>query len=312
MTCTTNSTALSKPKFQKKVEQYYKMFVVVAKILTFFLGFFVSTMMKRWWDQVKSLPDITQVALVLNGLVSNSRKEDSMHLKKTILRYCLLSYNAVMIQISKKAKKSKISSCCPDKQRVETNAIEDPEEKCLLLPEDADQFNTRNSRYWWVPINHACGLVQDSSQDMMIKDVKDVVAAIGKFQQSLQKLMQFHENPFPTLCVQVVHLACWMYVILGSFALQSCSGNHDAIWIPLLVNSNYSFVSFIKRIDNFRISLAFPYSTSSFCLLGSVWLRYVLRLLMGTAFMIWTWRRQWTFRFSMLLSLCTMQKTNEL
>ena len=288
MTCTTNSTALSKPKFQKKVEQYYKMFVVVAKILTFFLGFFVSTMMKRWWDQVKSLPDITQVALVLNGLVSNSRKEDSMHLKKTILRYCLLSYNAVMIQISKKAKKSKISSCCPDKQRVETNAIEDPEEKCLLLPEDADQFNTRNSRYWWVPINHACGLVQDSSQDMMIKDVKDVVAAIGKFQQSLQKLMQFHENPFPTLCVQVVHLACWMYVILGSFALQSCSGNHDAIWIPLLVNSNYSFVSFIKRIDNFRISLAFPYSTSSFCLLGSVWLRYVLRLLMGTAFMIWT------------------------
>ena len=64
---------------------------------------------------------------------------------------------------------------------------------------------------------------------------KDVVAAIGKFQASLAKLMKFHENPLPTLCEQVVHLACWMYVILGSFALQTCSGTHEPYWIPLLV-----------------------------------------------------------------------------
>ena len=154
--------------------------------------------------------------MALNGLVKT--KEGSMSLKKTILRYCLLSYNAVMIQITKMA---------PD------DAMQAPEEKGLLLAEEADQFNVKNSRHWWVPINQACQLVQDHPD--MIKDGKDVVAAIGKFQASLAKLMKFHENPLPTLCEQVVHLACWMYVILGSFALQTCSGTHEPYWIPLLV-----------------------------------------------------------------------------
>ena len=227
----TNST-LSKGSFQMEVAQYSKMHVEVSRILTFFLGFFVANMMKRWWDQVTTLPDITQVAMVLNGLVRSGKGSTS--LKKTILRYCLLSYNAVLINITKKAKKSKMSSSCyPDDS--DTNAIEDPEEKGLLLAEDADQFNMTNSRYWWLPINHSCGLVQDHPE--MIKDVKDVVASIGKFQESLHKLTKFHENPLPTLCVQVVHLACWMYVFLGSFALQTCSGAHESYWIPLLVNS---------------------------------------------------------------------------
>ena len=214
--CAPTNSRMTKQSFAMEVAQYSKMHVQVSKILTFFLGFYVANMMKRWWDQVSSLPDITQVAMTLNGLVKT--QEGSMTLKRTILRHCLLSYNAVMIQITKMA---------PD------DAMQAPEEKGLLLAEEADQFNVKSSRHWWVPINHACTLVQNHSD--MIKDGKDVVAAIGKFQGSLAKLMKFHENPLPTLCEQVVHLACWMYVILGSFALQTCSGTHEPYWIPLLV-----------------------------------------------------------------------------
>eukprot|EP00093_Oithona_nana_P000390 00390.XXX_1520_1077_1 [CDS] Oithona nana genome sequencing. len=79
----------------------------------------------------------------------------------------------------------------------------------------------------------------------MIKDVKDVVATIGKFQESLHKLTKFHENPLPTLCVQVVHLACWMYVFLGSFALQTCSGTHESYWIPILDFPVFSLLNII-------------------------------------------------------------------
>ena len=88
-TC-TNST-LSKGSFQMEVAQYSKMHVEVSRILTFFLGFFVANMMKRWWDQVTTLPDITQVAMVLNGLVRSGKGSTS--LKKTILRYCTLFEN---------------------------------------------------------------------------------------------------------------------------------------------------------------------------------------------------------------------------
>ena len=210
------TASMTKQKFAMEVAQYSKMHVQASKILTFFLGFYVANMMKRWWDQVSSLPDITQVAMALNGLVKT--KEGSMTFKKTILRYCLLSYNAVMIQITKMN---------PD------NPMPAPEEKGLLLAEETEQFNLKNSRHWWVPINSACTLVQDQSD--MIKDGKEVVAAIGKFQQSLAKLMKFHQNPLPTLCEQVVHLASWMYVILGSFALQDCSQTVEW-YTPLLVS----------------------------------------------------------------------------
>ena len=216
-TCVNDPMApLTKQKFAMKVAEYSKMHIQASKILTFFLGFYVANMMKRWWDQVSSLPDITQVAMALNGLVKT--KEGSMTLKRTILRYCLLSYNAVMIQITKMN---------PD------NPMPAPEEKGLLLAEETEQFNLKNSRHWWVPINSACTLVRDQSD--MIKDGKEVVAAIGKFQQSLAKLMKFHQNPLPTLCEQVVHLASWMYVILGSFALQDCSQTVDW-YTPLLVS----------------------------------------------------------------------------
>ena len=69
--------------------------------------------------------------MALNGLVKT--KEGSMSLKKTILRYCLLSYNAVMIEITK--------------MNPDDNAMPAPKEKGLLLAEETDRFNVKNSRH---------------------------------------------------------------------------------------------------------------------------------------------------------------------
>ena len=265
----THSTAIiySRETFQKEAEKYSQVHKTLSSILTFFLGFFVVTMMKRWWDQVSSLPDIAQVAMVLNCLVP----EDSMHKKKTILRYCLLSYSAVMIQIRKKSSSwcscFSICSCfcCLDSNgENDIEAAEDTSRSCCLrwcrksnenyeLPDDylelilrkdvrADPKNMeeevlknkiKKASYWNLPINLAGPIVRDLG-----KDVNNVLAAIIKFQQSLESLMQFYENPFPPLCITLVRLTCWMYVVLGSFALQFCSGRSDE------VGSDIVFVSF--------------------------------------------------------------------
>ena len=133
----THSTAFFKSRetFKQEAEKYSKVHKTLSSILTFFLGFFVVTMMKRWWDQVSSLPDIAQVAMVLNCLVP----EDSMHKKKTILRYCLLSYSAVMIQIRKKSSSwcscFSICSCfcCLDSNgENDIEAAEDTSRSCCL------------------------------------------------------------------------------------------------------------------------------------------------------------------------------------
>ena len=101
---------------------------------------------------------------------------------------------------------------------------------------DNSMPKTQDTGGYLLPINAACTLVQANTGEL-IKDGKDLMAAIGKFQCTLHQLMQFYENPMPCLCAQVVHLACWIYVILGSFAIQSCSGNHSSIWLPILVRN---------------------------------------------------------------------------
>ena len=40
------------------------------KVLALLLGFYVSTMMGRWWGQIVKLPHIADLAMELNGLVA--------------------------------------------------------------------------------------------------------------------------------------------------------------------------------------------------------------------------------------------------
>ena len=106
--------------------------------------------------------------------------------------------------------------CCSRSTEEDKNVNEDPKS---YFSEDTDQFNIKNSRHWTVPINYACILVRDSK---LIKDTKDVMAAIIKFQQSLGNLLQFHDNPFPPLCIIVVDVVFLGYILLGTFSLQHC------------------------------------------------------------------------------------------
>ena len=43
------------------------------KVLALLLGFYVSTMMGRWWGQIVKLPHIADLAMELNGLVAPGR-----------------------------------------------------------------------------------------------------------------------------------------------------------------------------------------------------------------------------------------------
>ena len=51
----------------------------MTRILTFLLGFYVATIMKRWWAQITGLPKIADIAMVLNGLVMEGMMHIFMH-----------------------------------------------------------------------------------------------------------------------------------------------------------------------------------------------------------------------------------------
>ena len=140
-------------------------------------------------------------------------------------------------------------NCCYPQSNENYELPEDYFELILRKDVSADQKNMeeevlknkiKKASYWNLPINLACPIVRDLG-----KDVNNVLAAIIKFQQSLESLMQFYENPLPPLCITVVEFTCWMYVVLGSFALQFCSEISDEV---------VSDMFFVSLISTFQLS----------------------------------------------------------
>ena len=82
--------------------------------LTFLLGIYVSLVVKRWWEQYVKLPWPDEVATYLKvAITKNPKKKEtgdtekdddeddhSLRIRRTIVRYCLLSYVLCLRRIS--------------------------------------------------------------------------------------------------------------------------------------------------------------------------------------------------------------------
>ena len=63
------SPIVFRENFCKSVKNWKGYHKDMVKVLGFFLGFYATTMMKRWWSQIVHLPRTSDVAMILNGVV---------------------------------------------------------------------------------------------------------------------------------------------------------------------------------------------------------------------------------------------------
>jgi len=197
-----------------------------TKLITFLLGFYVSTIAKRWWDQVGRLPDADTLGLVLGGLVwagadpDQSAKEVSLEFRKTILRYAHLSWTMCLSRISQPLRNNFMTS-------------EAYIEKKLLMRTEADQLQMDSdsrdyTSQWWIPLSWAVSMANDASNNkfkgkkpLIPKDHKDVVGALFKFQKDLFHLAEYRLKPMPAIYEQAVWVALWMWVVMGTISSQN-------------------------------------------------------------------------------------------
>ena len=67
----------------------------MARDLTFLLGFYVTTVAKRWWSQL-TLPAPDNLALFLSGVVLQDPAQDlerNLQLKRTVMRFVYIFKN---------------------------------------------------------------------------------------------------------------------------------------------------------------------------------------------------------------------------
>jgi len=200
-----------------------------TRYLTFILGFYVSQMIRRWWDMIVSLPDIDSITNSIAGFVQLEFKDDELNakeaalvLKKRVVRYCLLSWTMCMATISPPLK---------EKFRIGEHYIE----KGLVTETELNKLQTDRPTswrdQWWIPITWAISLVNANhpdSQGCKIKDQKDFISQLNKYQSKLHHVSLYLNNPLPLIYGQALIFVIYAWMILGIFGSQYLDIQHDA------------------------------------------------------------------------------------
>ena len=110
--------------------------------ITFLIGFYVSEVVRRYWDQFMSLPFTDRLALKLVTFVPG-KDTFPRHLRRAVMRYVNLSIVLVFRLVS-----TKVHSRFPDYESLV--------EAKLLLPHEADRLRRAERQtphdFTWTPI----------------------------------------------------------------------------------------------------------------------------------------------------------------
>ena len=92
---------------------------------------------------------------------------------------------------------------------------------------------------WWIPITWAICLINahhPKSQGCEIKDQKDFVGQLNRFQSKLHEVSEYQNNPLPLIYGQALMGAIYAWFILGVFGAQYLTLGHSVgLWILVAI-----------------------------------------------------------------------------
>ena len=178
--------------------------------LTFLLGFYVSLVVRRWWEQYSLLPWPDSLALCLRCVMTEGGREQTRILRRTVIRYCLLSYVLCIRRMSARLRRR-----FPTNQEIINTGLMRPDEAARVGSEASRKIYDSN---WWLPIKWATEICYQAFQEGHITTATDVTGAgwrllsdIAAFRNSLGEVENYGHIPVPLVYTQVVTIAVYFY-----------------------------------------------------------------------------------------------------
>ena len=216
---------------REMIEKYQETEKGFSRLLTFFIGFFVSFSIRNWFVQVLMVPRLDTLTIGVDTLlwVSPTKNQDEVkvkgeitaqELRKTILRYCLLSWIMCL---------SRISTSLKDKFK-DAHVYNKKE---ILNQREYVQLKSENSNECWLeewttPLLWANKMANDldnikpgKNEHVMVKEVKEFSKSLEKFRLELQSLDGFDKHRVPSSIIQILVFAVYMYMICSAMASQN-------------------------------------------------------------------------------------------
>ncbi|KAL9894667.1 bestrophin 1 isoform 1-T3 [Glossina fuscipes fuscipes] len=207
--------------------------------LSFVLGFYVSIVMTRWWNQYTSIPWPDPIAVFVSAHV-HGQDERGRVMRRTVMRYVCLCLTMVLTNISPRVKKR-----FPNLNNLKVGGLLNENEMEII--ESMNKGFPRHSKHW-LPIVWATSIITRARKEGRIRDdfaVKTIIDELNKFRGQCGLLISYDTISVPLVYTQVVTLAVYSYFLCSVMGQQWTEGKQ-------LANSTY-----VNKID-----LYFPVFTT--------------------------------------------------
>ncbi|ENN71013.1 hypothetical protein D910_06878 [Dendroctonus ponderosae] len=181
--------------------------------MSFVLGFYVSLVVKRWWEQYKLLPWPDTLALFLNAGIPGAGERQRL-MRRNIVRYAVLAYVVTLMRVSLRVKKR-----FPTWQHLVDSGIMMESEKKIF--ELMDQ-KTPMSKYW-MPLVWAANLINRARKEELTTSdhiVQTILTELSDIRRRLGALIGYDTVSVPLVYTQVVSLALYVYFIAALLGRQ--------------------------------------------------------------------------------------------
>ncbi|XP_060530282.1 bestrophin-2 isoform X2 [Cylas formicarius] len=215
--------------------------------LSFVLGFYVSVVMTRWWNQYTAIPFPDPLAVFVSATV-HGQDERGRVMRRTIMRYVCLCVTMTFTMISPRVKKR-----FPTLDHFVDAGLLHRSEKEIM-----DDLNRKFPKYskHWLPIVWASSIITRARKEGRIRDdfaVKTLIDELNKFRGKCGLLLSYDNISVPLVYTQVVTLAVYSYFIttlMGHQWVQNSKYKFD-LYFPVFTTLQFFFyVGWLKVAES--------------------------------------------------------------
>ncbi|XP_050080284.1 bestrophin-4 isoform X2 [Anopheles maculipalpis] len=182
--------------------------------LSFVLGFYVTIVMTRWWNQYTSIPWPDPIAVFVSANI-HGQDERGRVMRRTIMRYVCLCLTMVLTNISPRVKKR-----FPTIEHLVEAGLLNENEHTIMT--HLNQKFPRHSKHW-LPIVWAASIVTRARKEGRCRDdfaSKTIIDELNKFRGQCGLLISYDTISVPLVYTQVVTLAVYSYFLTSVMGQQ--------------------------------------------------------------------------------------------
>jgi len=181
--------------------------------LTFVLGFYVSLIVDRWWNQYQLLPWPDSFAMLLVWLYKVNNDEAGRKIRRNMIRYITLSYCIALRTVSFRLKK-----------RFPT--LDHLVHAGIMRPDEFKEFQRLDEKIvankWFLPLAWTAKLIGEGVENKAVEapTATAIMEELCKIRGNLTQILSYDWISVPLVYTQVVTLAVYFYFIAALFGSQ--------------------------------------------------------------------------------------------